>query len=77
MRKFTKQISSLLAVVAAGTVTGGVVHALTTPLAGEASSNSSGYLVPANFTLKGSETQNTPLAGLVAITESEDCTNVI
>ncbi len=74
MRKFTKQISSLLAVVAAGTVTGGVVHALTTPLAGEASSNSSGYLVPANFTLKGSETQNTPLAGLVAITESEDCT---
>ena len=28
MRKFTKQISSLLAVVAAGTVTGGVVNAL-------------------------------------------------
>ena len=88
MRKFTKQISSLLAVVAAGTVTGGVVNALNsaddfqlTPLTGDVAVQTcegapeAGAAVPqVGFAAEYRETQITPTAGVIAMPRNEEYT---
>ena len=81
MRKFTKQISSLLAVVAAGTVTGSIVNARNladncriTPLAGLVPVKTSECVPEAGVAIENPETEITPTAGVPILTRPEEYT---